>query len=198
MVIPASAQVYSANIVGYVNYTQTAGSLNIVANPLNNGNNDVSTVFANAASFPGLTVYKRNAAGTGYDQATFDQDLSAWTGPLAIAPGEGFWLSAPAGTQFTTTFVGEVVQNSTNAIPSGLSIKGSIFPQGGKLQTDLGFPGAVGDSVYVWKTTGGGYITSNFDADLGGWDNEPVVTVAQGFWVFNAGAAKNWVKNYTP
>lgn len=178
-----------------MNYTQAGGTFDIVANPLNNGNNDVSTVFANAASFPGLTIYKRNAAGTGYDMATFDPDLSAWTQPLAIAPGEGFWVATPAGKQFTTTFVGEVIQNSTNNLPAGFSMKGSIFPQAGNLQTDLGLPGAAGDSVYVWN--GSGYTTSNYDPDLGGWDVPPVVKVGQGFW-FATKAAKQWVKNYTP
>jgi len=196
MVIPASAQVYSANIVGYVNYAQAAGTFDIAANPLNNGNNDVSTVFANAASYPNLTIFKRNAAGTGYDFSSFDPDLSAWTSPLAIAPGDGFWVSTPAGAAFATTFVGEVIQNSTNSLPAGFSLKGSVFPQGGNLQTDLGIPAAANDAVYVWN--GAGYTTSINDPDLGTWDIPPVVKVAQGFWYYNAGAAKSWVKNYTP
>jgi hypothetical protein len=195
--IPASAQVYSANIVGYVNYTQAASSFDIAANPLNNGNNDVSVVFANGASYPGLAIYKRNAAGTGYDQAIYDVDAGGWTQPLALAPGDAFWVATPAGQTFATTFVGEVIQNGTNNLPAGFSMKGSKFPQAGNLETDLGIPGAPGDTVYLWNGSNG-YNQSSYDVDAGGWTVPPIVKVAQGFWYYNAGAAKDWVKNYTP
>lgn len=195
--IPASAQVYSANIVGYVNYTQAASTFDIAANPLNNGNNDVSVVFANGAAYPNLTIYKRNATGTGYDLSMYDEDAGGWTQPLALAPGDAFWVATPAGQAFATTFVGEVIQNSTNNIPVGFSMKASMFPQAGNLQTELGLPGAPNDTIYFWNGSSG-YDVSMYDEDAGGWTVPPIVKVAQGFWYYNAGAAKDWVKNYTP
>src|SRR5256885_16801290 len=87
-----SSNVYSLNIVGYVNYSQNAVTFNIIANPLNLTNNDVSYVFSAAPSYPGLAVYKRNGGG-GYDIATFDPDLSAWDNALDVSPGVGVWLS---------------------------------------------------------------------------------------------------------
>src|SRR6266436_7556560 len=132
----AQSNVYSLNIVGYVTYTQAANKFNIMANPLNTTNNDVSKVFTSAASYPGLTVYKRNAGG-GYDQSTFDPDLLAWTAPLDMSPGTGVWLSTPAGTPFTNTFVGEVLLNSSNPIPAGYSIRSSVVPQSGGVTTTL-------------------------------------------------------------
>lgn len=193
--IPASAQVYSANIVGYVNYTQAAGTFDISANPLSNGDNSVSTVFANPVS--GLQIYKQNATGTGYDIAVYDPDEGGWTSALSLPPGVGFWVFAPAGASaYSTTFVGEVVQNSTNALPAGFSLKSSIFPQAGKLQTDLGMPAVAGDQVYMYN--GAGYSTFIIDPDEGGWaPSEPSVKVAQGFWFYTP-TAKSWTKNYTP
>jgi hypothetical protein len=189
--------VYSLNIVGYVNYTQAANTFSIAANPLSSGNNDVSTVFTAGPAYPGLTVFKRNNAGTGYDQSTFDADLEAWTDALNVAPGDGLWISTPAGTAFTNTFVGEVVMNSTNVIPAGYSLKSAVLPQAGLIQTTLLYPAAFGDSVSEWN--GVGYDTSTLDADLEAWDNgEPNINVAQGFWINNAGATKNWIRNFTP
>jgi hypothetical protein len=189
--------VYSLNIVGYVNYTQPANSYRIAANPLSNGDNDVSTVFTAGPSYPGLTVFKRNNAGTGYDSSSFDPDLESWTEALNVAPGDGLWVNAPAGQTFTNTFVGEAVLNSTNAIPAGYSLKAAILPQAGLLQTELNYPAGFGDGVFVWN--GVGYDSYSFDPDLEAWDPaEPNINVAQGFWINNAGAAKNWIRNFNP
>lgn len=194
--ISVTAQVYSLNIVGYVNYTQQAGKFNIMTNPLKNGGNDVSEIFTAAPSYAGLTVYKRNSAGTGYDQSTFDPDLTAWTAPLVVNPGDGVWLSTPGGINFTNTFVGEVILNSTNELPAGFSIKGPVLPQAGLVQTDLQAPGAAGDTIYVWN--GNGYDQYPYDPDIGFWAPEPTIPVAGAFWYYNSGTAKNWIRNFTP
>jgi hypothetical protein len=191
----AQSNVYSLNIVGYVTYTQQASKFNIIANPLNTTNNDVSNVFSSAAQYPGLTVYKRNSGG-GYDQSTFDPDLTAWTAPLDVSPGTGVWLSTPPGSTFTNTFVGEVTLDSTNTVEAGYSIKSSVVPQAGLLSSQLAYPVAPGDGVFVWN--GNGYDIFSFDPDLSAWaPSEPSVNVAQGFWIFNSGASKPWVRHFT-
>ena len=193
----AQSNVYSLNIVGYVNYTQPANTFSIAANPLKGANNDVSAIFTSAASYPGLLVYKRNAAGTGYDQSTYDPDLEAWDTPLDVSPGAGLWIKTPAGIAFTNVFVGEAVLNSTNAVPAGYSLKSAILPQAGALQTALNYPASFGDIISLWN--GVGYNNYTYDPDLGAWDpSEPNVNVAQGFWIYNAGAAKSWTRNFTP
>ena len=69
----AQSNVYSLNIVGYVNMTQNAG-FKIWANPLNTTNNDVKFLFPNAATYPGLAVYKFN--GSAYDLSSYDPEKS--------------------------------------------------------------------------------------------------------------------------
>lgn len=193
----AQSNVYSLNIVGYVNYTQAANSFNLAANPLNQANNDVANVFTAGPSYPNLTIYKRNIAGTGYDSSTFDPDLSSWTDLLDVSPGAGVWVATPAGIGFTNTFVGEVVLNSTNAIPAGYSLKGSIFPQAGLIQADLNYVPGANDTISQWN--GLGYNDSTFDPDLSDWTpGQPSIGLAQGFWIYNAGSAKTWVRNFTP
>jgi hypothetical protein len=193
----AQSNVYSLNIVGYVNYTQPQNTFRIAANPLKGANNDVSAIFPTAASYPGLTVFKRNSSNTGYDQATYDADLESWTAPLDVSPGAGLWISVPAGIAFTNTFVGEAVLNSTNAIPVGYSLKSAVLPQAGPIQTVLNYPASFGDTVSVYN--GAGYDIYTLDPDLEAWTpSEPNVNVAQGFWINNAGAAKSWIRNYTP
>lgn len=87
--------------------------------------------------------------------------------------------------------------NATNPIPAGYSLKSSIIPQAGLLQTQLGYPTGLGDGAFLWN--GVGYDSFSYDPDLGAWTpNEPTIAVAQGFWLFNNGAAKNWVRNFTP
>jgi hypothetical protein len=205
----AQSNVFSLNIVGYVNFTQPASKYDIICNPLNQTNNDVSFLFPNAASYPGLSVFVRS--GAGYLNAFYDPDSGGWTGdyPLAIAPGTGFWLQTPAGLTYSNTFVGEVVLDSTNSIPSGYSLKSSVVPQTTSLVQMGGFPlgqangatGNVGDSVYFYNGTA--YDTFTYDPDSGGWNNngnpqEPAASkVTQGFWAQNQGSSTTWIRHFT-
>jgi len=195
--VMAQANVYSLNIVGYVNYTQPAGKYAIITNPLKQGGNDVSEIFSAGAQYPGLTVFKRNSAGTGYDQSSYDSDLNGWSAPLVVNPGDGVWLATPSGTPFTNTFVGEVIQSSSNPLPAGYSIKGSVLPQAGLVQTDLLIPGAAGDTIFAWNGSNG-YDQFPYDVDIGFWSPEPTIPICGAFWYYNAGATKNWVRNFTP
>ena len=193
----AQSNVYSLNIVGYVNYTQPANTFRLGANPLKLADNDVANVFTAGPSYPGLTIFKRNIAGTGYDSSTFDVDLSSWTDLLDVPPGTGLWISTPAGTPFTNTYVGEVILASTNTIPAGYSLKGAILPQAGAIQTVLQYPANFGDTISTWN--GVGYDDSTYDVDLGDWTpSEPSIAVAQGFWINNGSAQKPWVRILTP
>jgi hypothetical protein len=193
----AQSNVYSLNIVGYVNITQQPSQYGLWANPLNTTNNDVAYLFPNAANFPGLSVYKFN--GLGYDQASYDPDAGGWTAAVNLGPGEGFWLQTQAGTAYQNTFVGEVVLNSTNAIPTGYSLKASAYPSSQPIQTGLQAPLKDFDAVFFYN--GAGYDQYSIDPDAGGWTpSEPSPAVAQGFWILrNAGnGATNWVQSFTP
>lgn len=200
-----STNVYSANIVGYVNYVNVPGYA-MIANPLNSTNNTVVNIFANPPDY--LTIAKRNAAGTGYDFSQYDPDAGpAWTDPaLSLAPGEGAFLYNPLVGNYTNTFVGEVVLNSTNAIPTGFTIRGSVVPQSGGLETVLLLPVSPSDpknvTIYRFNAGGSGYQTYTHDSeDNGGaWSpSEPAPNVGEGFWIANPAdnGAKSWIRNFT-
>lgn len=194
----AQSNVYSLNIVGYVTYTQPAGTFRLAGNPLNGTNNDVKFIFTSGPQYPGVTVYKRNSNNTGYDSSSFDPDLGDWNAPLDVPPGTGLWVFAPGGSPFTNTFVGEVKLDSTNALPAGFTIKSSVIPQAGLIQTDLLAPSTPGDVVYLQNSAGTGYDTYSFDPDLNAWSpSEPTIPVAKGFWYFNGSVTtKQWIRHF--
>jgi hypothetical protein len=197
-VVTSMAQV-SVNIVGYVNKTVPAGKFAILANPLNNADNKISTVIASPPS--GLIVYRWDNAGSRYIVNSFDIDLGWDDAGAVIAPGEGFFVKAPAAGDATITFVGEVATGAlSNPLPGNFSIRASQVPQAGKLQEDLSFPSKGGDIVYRYNVATQGYVVNSFDVDLG-WDtadgSSPSVDVAEGFYLFrqpaNAGA---WTRTF--
>ena len=189
----AQSNEYSTNIVGYVTITQNPG-FRIIGNPLSRTNNDVQYLFPNAASYPGLSVYGTPGY---YDITTYDPDAGGWTAPMQIPPGRGVWLQVPAGPIYTNTFVGDVVLNSTNPIPTGFSLKSSVVPQSALIQTTLGIPLQNNDAVYFFNGTG--YAIYALDPDAGGWTpNQPSPALAQGFWVQNnSGVQKSWIRNFS-
>jgi len=196
-----STNVYSLNIVGYVNTTIPHG-FTLIANPLNGagGTNTVGSVLP--APPDGTVLYLYNDSTHGYDVATFATDdfgVLVWDYPgLTFKPGMGAWIYNPSSS-YTSTFVGEVpVGTLTNTVPHGYSLRSSIVPQAGQLDTQLGYTPTDGDTVYIWQ--GGQYAVSTFATDDFGvlsWDYPPVATVGNSFWLYNAGAQKNWVRTFT-
>jgi hypothetical protein len=179
----AQSNVYSLNVVGYVNVPLSTG-FNLIANPLNNTNNSLSTLIPNAGF--GDTVYTYNPSAGTFTSSLY---LGSWSPDLVINPGEGFWYGANAA--MTNTFVGEVMQGSlTNPIPAGFSIKASQVPQADTLG-NLNFPAGFGDTAYFYRN--GAYVSSLY---LGSWSPDLTVGVGEGFWI-GANAAANWVRNFT-
>jgi len=185
----AMAQVYSVNAVGFVNVDLPVGFW-IISNPLNNTtSNKIADLFKGAPD--AFTVYKYGAAGWIINS----YELGQWTDDAAtLVPGEGAFVSNPGPAVFKVTFVGEVKQGSlSHAIPPGLSLQSSEVPQAGKLEADLKFPVADGDTVYRYNRGGiAGY--SIFAYELGQWD-DPAVDVAEGYWVSKA-AASTWARTF--
>ncbi len=106
----AQSNVYSANIVGYVNVTNPAGTFVMLANPLDNGTNDLAGLLS--ASPNGSTVYVYSPAN-GLQLSTKSKGI--WAPNYVVPPGSGFFYSAPVVG--TNTFVGNVAGFS-NAIPA--------------------------------------------------------------------------------
>jgi len=189
-VATSMADVFSVNVVGYVNVVCPPG-YSMIANPLLGTNSSITALFTSPPE--GTSLFKFN--GAGYAIAQFVD--GNWEGslPMTVAPGEGVFIQNPSATPYTNTFVGEVVLNSTNPVPAGYAIRSSALPQSGLLQTTLGYPVAEGDSIFKW--TGSGYAISQF-VD-GGWEGagEPNIPVGNSFFTQKAASA-NWIRNFTP
>src|SRR2546430_17723666 len=78
------AQFYSVNAVGYVNQTFTSAGFYLISNPLNNGNNTISTVIPSA---PDSAVIYRFSSTGGFD-----------TDPPNYVQGAGWFTSQGAAT----------------------------------------------------------------------------------------------------
>jgi hypothetical protein len=213
--IPASAQVYSANIVGYYN-VQLPGSLNALTVSLKNGANRADQVIPYTTG-DNIQVW----TGTGWALYSMD-DLAAsgWldgTGaevPVTSLPtlglGKGFFYGKN-GSLTSLTIVGEVLKGTnTVALTSGLNAVGSQLPIAGVVNGagDANISGVNlqvpnGSNVQFWTGSkwalyGADDISSTGWVDDNGSDvAAPTVAVGQGFFFGNnTGAGQNWTQWY--
>jgi len=188
-VISSQAQVYSQNIVGYVNKPLPLG-FSSVAIPLNDasGVNYVTNTIPNTGGvLDGANLYI--FTGTKFDVYTFDSSFATGFGDAAdaasaptpiINPGVGFFINNNTGTAITNVFVGNVAVTSlpgstTNTAVAGKTFKSSILALGGGITSSLQFSnvlGAIdGTVVYVPNIYGNpaavhGYNVYTFDSSL--------------------------------
>jgi hypothetical protein len=203
-VLAASAQsnVYSLNVVGYVNRPiQGNNNFTLIANPLNSPTNTYDGLLktllpANwqiqkwtGSGFAGVT---RTSFGTGWSPTA--------AGTNSFGPGEAVFIKAPAGAPaLTNTFIGEVkIGTFTNSLPTGFSMIGNIIADGGSV-TNLGLVPPTSSQLLKWKEDGvGGYTGYTKIAFGSGWSPSiPSIDVGQGFFV-NATAPFNWIRTYNP
>jgi hypothetical protein len=195
----AQSNVYSLNIVGYVTKTNNTG-YSIIANPLNATNNQISSLFANAPDNSQVFRFE----GGAYHLYFKDPD-QGWTdgqsgnpGSFALNPGEGVFLNV--GATYPVTYVGEVQLGSTNTVPTGYSMRSSVIPQAGLIQTDLLYPG--GDNDQIFKFENNAYHLFFKDPDQSWTDGqsgnpaEPNFAVGEGAF-FHPAAQRNWIRNFT-
>jgi len=213
-VASSMAQVYSLNVVGYVNVpTVGGGSFTMIANPLNNTNNDITNLFS-ASAQDGDQVYRwdstiQDLSGT---IPTYSAFSHTWNSHFVLNPGEGvFYLNS--GNNATNTFVGDVVQGAynnpipfgTKAVVGGGSFNGygSSIPLGGSFTNAIdGIAFQDGDQVYTWDTSvqdlGGNIPTySSFSHT---WTLTTTVNLSPGIGFFYLGAGNDqttWTRNFT-
>ena len=184
----SSAQVFSVNVVGYVNKSLAAG-FNLVANPLSNGDNTIGTVIPSAED--GTTVFAFN--GVGYDSVSYVDGLG-WLGAASLPPGVGFFINAPSDT--TLTFVGEVEQGTLDVtFGEGFNLTGSRVPTTANISA-LGFPEV--DGLAIWKFNGTGYDSYSYILGLG-FLPDAEIGVGEGFFAqVPAGAGEQtWSRDFT-
>lgn len=202
-----SSNVYSLNVVGYVNVPVQPG-YNLICNQLDidgidnvntaltNGTPDQSQLFTwNGTTFnPSITYF----AGSGW----FDGNLNNATNN--IFPGTAFFLYNASGASNTITFVGSVVQTTnTFHVGTGYGFYAVVPPVAQDLDTN-GFP-AEDQMQYFTFTTGAHaayspaytYFAGNgwFDGNLN--QVTPTPAVGQGFVIYNPDAATTWTQSFT-
>jgi hypothetical protein len=186
-VVSSSAQVYSANVVGYYQVPLTPGVPALVGNQLVNGtSNDVATLCANLPNKTTVNTWN----GTTFNST--QKGSGGWSpNDPQIALGQGFFIvtSASAGNQ-TNTFVGSVVVNIggsiTNTYPGSVSsLICSPIPYAGTLtdtsNINLGtLPNKT--TINVWNS---GTLTYNStQKGSGGWSPSVFsISVGQGFFI---------------
>ena len=196
----AQSNVYSLNIVGYVN-VPIPGGYSLLANPLKagatNGANEIMT------PVDGSVYLTWNGASFNY--VSYDTGYGGWIDanlapsvPPQLPPGKGFFFLNP-GAAFTQTFVGEVVPapGTTNslALPGGYSMVGSTLPASAAAITAAPVQLPLIDGMVILQWNGASYVYSSYDTGYGGWIDanlapkaEPGYTVGQGFFFLNPGS----------
>jgi hypothetical protein len=189
-IVSSEAQnVYSANVVGYINVPFPAGQLTLVANPLDDGTNTTTSLGQALANKSTIQIWN----GSGYTAST--KVSGTWTPNLSIPVGTGFFVNSK--TAITNTFVGNVVVLSggsgTNSLPAGtLVLVGNEIPYTGDLtdtNVNLGPSLANKSTIQVWN--GSGFTASTKVS--GTWTPDLTLSAGEGFFV-NSKTATNWVE----
>ena len=163
--LSASAQVYSANVVGYYNIVVPHGGRHFLANQLTNSG-DISIDLANGAvSDPNFilntsynlwnngpknyTTYYYftesdavNGQGFTAGQGNGYYDAGGTVHHVNFAQGLGAFMINPAATNITLTLVGQVVQGTySTSVGPGYSALSLTPPVGTNISTFANFPG---------------------------------------------------------
>jgi outer membrane protein assembly factor BamB len=192
----SSGPILSYNSLGYVAVVAPVGS-SMIANQLDNPSGNTLGVLL--TSVPAGTVFsKYNEATQQYVDNTYAAG-SGWSDPsMTLNPGEGGFIRL--ATAQTLSFVGSLRQGSlANPFPTGYSIRSSMVPQTGPIDTSLGFNPVNGDSVLRWNNARAAYDTYSYDLGLGnGWlTGPPVPAVGESVFIYDSTASRIWNRNFT-
>lgn len=183
----AQSNVFSVNVVGYVNVPLAAGSPTLLSNPLDNGTNTLNDLVGALPTKSSAQLWNGNGFTASSKQA------SGWNPNLSVPPGTGFFVTASANS--TNTFVGNVVVGPggsvTNSLTTSVVLVGSMIPYADTLNGTNILLSVIPtkSSIQVWN--GNGYTASSKQAS--GWNPNLSLGVAQGFFI-TPSAAVNWVQ----
>jgi hypothetical protein len=202
-VLAASAQgnVYSLNIVGYVNVVYPPG-LTLTGNPLNAGTNNTANGLMPAALPNKSQIITFN--GTSY--TPYGKSAGAWPA-LNLPTGTGFFVNNAGATPVTNTLVGEVGPSGTYAggtntqsIPLGFSLVTTPLPIGGNITSTgpntINLAASLPNKAQVITFTPPSTYTP-FGKSAGAFPSVPLA-VGQGFYINTPSAGSNWVQIITP
>lgn len=199
--------VYSLNVVGYVNVTLPANQFSFLSLPVApvDGNFNITNTIVLSDAQDGAALYKWLPTG-GWDPNLYLWYAGGigWSPNTVVSNGEAFFLLPPASS--TLTFVGQVPQGTLSyRIPAGLQTLANQVP------VSTNFPGGTvgndGDSIYVWNSVSHAWSSTLWLYYAGiGWDNGaqpgnntngPMLNPAEGVFYANSGSAISFTQNFT-
>jgi hypothetical protein len=205
--VSSNAQVYSANVVGYVQVGYPAGKLIFSDNPLTTGHDVLTNVLTSTTGSSAMYYW----TGTSWASYTYSGPQKKWlSGAVDVSntnlpPGLGFFIQA-GGAGFTNTYVGSVVAatgggKATNALFAGYQPVGEVVPYG-DIVTNVNTVNLTvgGSSVLVtWNVAGQTYDPSyTYSGPQHVWKQgavtaNPTIVPGQAFWIAPT-IATNWVQ----
>jgi hypothetical protein len=213
--------VYSLNVVGYVNITIPAGQGTIICNPLDSnmgspaggGFNDITNLFTATTGNPQansiIEAFNPVTANWG-SPITYNSITHKWSSSLPLGVGQAIYyknVSTSVATVFT--FTGQVQQGTyVNNVfaKSGANMIGSPVPIGGGLTNSTTVTGLVPNAndlveVFNGAAPGGGSWSaqSTWNSVTKKWSADYQIPPGQGFYYKNgsATATLTWTSNFT-
>ncbi len=205
--------VYSLNVVGYVNVTLPALSFSCIANPLDAtmggavaGGNDLTNLLQSANGIPASsTIATWNSVTSDYNApSTMGARNGQWDVNFTMNPGLGALFYNAGGSDVVVTFVGQVEQGSYNVgtLPgTSFTLGGSPVPIGGSISNstvNVGLVPNASDTLATWNSGISDWnAVATWAARGGGWDTDVQIAPGEGFIYYNAGADNLWTSNFT-
>jgi hypothetical protein len=196
-VMTSQAQVYSQNIVGYINVPLQPG-YNLVANQLDldgtGTNNSINTVVG-TNTLPNLSkVLVWN--GSTFVSSTYSAAQSKWSANSQVFtngmnPGAGFFIQVPGSVATNITLVGNVI-TGTNTYPivAGYQVVAPSGPVAGTIDTTNGYKPTRLDQILVWN--GSTYVAHTYSGTA--WSGgDPSLSVGQSVFL-KAVNNTNWTQ----
>jgi hypothetical protein len=206
----SNAQVYSANVVGYVSVTIAPTNFSLISIPLDydgTGTNDlVGNVFG--TNFLNGTALENWAPGSGFVVNTYGttskNPTPHWSLPTqAYGPGDGIFVYNPSNVTYSVSIVGTVLQgNLTNQYidQAGFALIGGEFPLSGGVDSTFGYTPDNGDAFESWSPSSGftvnDYGTTSKNPTPHWSLGEPQLTPGSGGFIYTTNPAPVMATNF--
>ena len=171
--ISSQAQVYSQNVVGYMNLAIATNGYTAVTIPLDydgTGTNNVVNTIIGTNLPNGCQILAWNTSAATFASAntfgpTSKNPTPHWTTPTAVYnPGQGIFIYNPTTVAATLTIAGTVLQGGlTNGYitQAGYSMVGGQFPVAGGITTTYGYYPVNGDQFLAWNAAANTFASAN-------------------------------------
>jgi len=223
--VMAQTNVYSLNVVGYINASIPSGWSIITCPLICSPDNTLNTLLPNTNGYfnqvspPLHTLVYAWTPGQGYlvqeTAVTTNANASGWRfggADITLNPGSAAFIFNPFPAPLSATWVGTVTSgtNLVNPLIPGWNLVGSIVPASGDLVTNsitMLTNGQKQDLLYTFDPVLS-WAEYTFNGSLSEWTEngtptDPVTTnITQVFFYYNTTrfvtATNNWVESYNP